>query len=377
MAKILKLNKISKVADKEFPSSYTLTEQCEDPDGIILRSFKMHDYPLSDSLLCVARAGAGVNNIPLDKCADKGIVVFNTPGANANAVKELATCMLFMCGRRLAPAMSWAQSLKGTEDIAKQVEDGKKAFIGGEVLGKTLGIAGLGAIGSKLAQVAMALGMKVIGFDPCMTPERLKAIGDVTMMPLDELYRQADFISIHVPYNDSTKGMINADTIALMKDGVNIINCARGELVDNAAIVAAVKSGKVNRYITDFPCEEVLGVDGIIATPHLGASTPEAEDNCAYMAAKQMVDYIENGNIVNSVNYPALKKERTSKRRLCVCTKDVSDIKALLKGEGVNVDDMAEAHRGAYGYAVVDVCCDCKADKFSGVKGILKARFIG
>ena len=210
-----------------------------------------------------------------------------------------------------------------------------------------------------------------------MTPERLKAIGDVTMMPLDELYKQADFISIHVPYNDSTKGMINADTIALMKDGVNIINCARGELVDNAAIVAAVKSGKVNRYVTDFPCEEVLGVDGIIATPHLGASTPEAEDNCAYMAAKQMVDYIENGNIVNSVNYPALKKERTSIRRLCVCTKDVSDIKALLKNEGVNVDDMAEAHRGAYGYAVVDVCCDCKADKFIGVKGILKARFIG
>ncbi len=379
MTKILKLNKISKVADKEFPSSYTLTEECDAPEGIILRSFKMHDYPLPESLLCVARAGAGVNNIPLDKCADKGIVVFNTPGANSNAVKELVTCMLFMCGRRLYPAMNWAQGLKGTEDIAKQVEDGKKAFIGGEVLGKTLGIAGLGAIGSKLAVTALALGMKVIGYDPGMTPERLKAIGDVTMVSLEEMFKQADFISLHVPYNDSTKNMINEKAIATMKDGVNIINCARGELVDNGAIVAAVKSGKVNRYITDFPCEEVLGVDGIIATPHLGASTPEAEDNCAYMAAKQMVDFIENGNIVNSVNYPALKKERTGNRRLCVCTKDVDDIKALLKKEGVNVDDMAEAHRGAYGYAVVDThCnCDCKADKFVNVKGILKARFIG
>ncbi len=379
MAKILKLNKISKVADKVFPSSYTLTEDCAEPDGIILRSFKMHDYPLADSLLCVARAGAGVNNIPLDKCADKGIVVFNTPGANANAVKELATCMLFMCGRRLAPAMEWAQSLKGTEDIGKQVEDGKKAFIGGEVFGKTLGIAGLGAIGSKLAQTAMALGMKVIGYDPGITPERLKALGDVKMVSLEDLYREADFISIHVPYLESTKNMINANTIAMMKDGVNILNCARGELVDNTAIVAAVKSGKVNRYVTDFPCEEVLGVDGIIVTPHLGASTPEAEDNCAHMAAKQMVDYIENGNIVNSVNYPALTKERTNGKRLCVCTKDVADIKNLLTANDVDVTDVKEAHRGAYGYAIADVkeICGCKADKLMKVAGVLKARVIG
>lgn len=377
MAKILKLNKISKVADKEFPSSYTLTDECENPDGIILRSFKMHDYAVPSSLLCVARAGAGVNNIPFDKYADMGIVVFNTPGANSNAVKELATCMLFMCGRRLAPAMTWAQSLKGTPDISKQVEDGKKAFIGGEVSGKTLGIAGLGAIGSKLAKVALALDMKVIGYDPGMTPERLKAIGDIKMVSLEELFKESDFISLHVPYLESTKNMINSASIALMKDGVNILNCARGELVDNAAIVDAVKSGKVNRYVTDFPCEEVLGVDGIIATPHLGASTPEAEDNCAYMAAKQMVDFIENGNIVNSVNYPTLKKERTAARRLCVCTKDVADIKALLQKEGVNVGDMAEAHRGAYGYAVVDLNCTCTADKFAGVSGILKARFIG
>ena len=378
MAKILKLNKISKVADKEFPSSYTLTEECAEPDGIILRSFKMHDYPLADSLLCVARAGAGVNNIPLDKCADKGVVVFNTPGANANAVKELAVCMLFMCGRRIAPSLTWSQSLKGTADIGKQVEDGKKAFIGGEVMGKTLGIAGLGAIGSKLAQAAFALGMNVPGYDPHITDERRKSIHpDLKVVSLEELFKQSDFISLHVPYLDSTKNMINANSIATMKDGVNIINCARGELVDNAAIVEAVKSGKVNRYVTDFPCEEVLGVDGIIATPHLGASTPEAEDNCAYMAAKQMVDFIENGNIVNSVNYPALKKERTAARRLCVCTKDVENIKALLEKEGVNVSDMAEAHRGAYGYAVVDLNCNCTADKFNGVAGILKARFIG
>ncbi|MBR2967497.1 MAG: 3-phosphoglycerate dehydrogenase, partial [Clostridia bacterium] len=344
----------------------------------ILRSFKMHDYPLADSLLCVARAGAGVNNIPLDKCADKGVVVFNTPGANSNAVKELALCMLFMCGRKIAPAMTWSQNLKGTADIGKQVEDGKKAFIGGEIFGKTLGIAGLGAIGSKLAKAAFALGMNVIGYNPHMTQERINAINPaLRMVSLEELYKESDFISLHVPFNNETKHMINAETIATMKDGVNIINCARGELVDNAAIVEAVKSGKVNRYVTDFPCEEVLGVEGIVATPHLGASTPEAEDNCAYMAAKQMVDYIDNGNIVNSVNYPALKKDRTAARRLCVCTKDVEDIKALLAKAGVCVDDMAEAHRGAYGYAVVDVNCDCTADKLNGVEGILKARFIG
>ncbi len=377
MAKILKLNKISKVADKEFPSSYTYTDECADPDGIILRSFKMHDYAVPSSLLCVARAGAGVNNIPVDKYADMGIVVFNTPGANSNAVKELVVCMLFMCGRKLAPAMSWAQGLKGTPDIGKQVEDGKKAFIGGEVMGKTLGIAGLGAIGSKVAKAAIALGMKVIAYDPGKTAEQIKTFGDIEKVSLEECFKQSDFITLHVPYLDSTKHMVNADTIALMKDGVNIINCARGELVENNAIIEAVKSGKVNRYVTDFPCEEVLGVDGIIATPHLGASTPEAEDNCAYMAAKQMVDYIENGNIVNSVNYPALKKERTAARRLCVCTKDVADIKALLAKEGINVEDMAEAHRGAYGYAVVDLNCNCTADKFTGVSGILKARFIG
>lgn len=378
MAKILKLNKISKIADKEFPASYTLTDECENPDGIILRSFKMHDYPLADSLLCVARAGAGVNNIPLDKCGDKGIIVFNTPGANSNAVKELALCMMFMCGRRIAPAMTWAQGLKGTADIGKQVEDGKKAFIGGEIFGKTLGIAGLGAIGSKLAKAAFALGMNVIGYDPHITQERINAINPaLRIVSLEELYKESDFISLHVPFKDTTKNMINAETIATMKNGVNIINCARGELVDNAAIVEAVKSGKVNRYVTDFPCEEVLGVEGIIATPHLGASTPEAEDNCAYMAAVQMVDFIENGNIVNSVNYPALKKERTQARRLCVCTKNVADIKALLAANGVNVEDMAEAHRGDYGYAVVDLCCNCTADKLAGVEGILKARFIG
>ncbi|MBR2971217.1 MAG: 3-phosphoglycerate dehydrogenase [Clostridia bacterium] len=378
MAKILKLNKISKVANSEFPASYTLTDECEQPDGIILRSFKMHDYPLADSLLCVARAGAGVNNIPLDKCADKGVVVFNTPGANSNAVKELALCMLFMCGRRIAPALTWSQGLKGTAEIGKQVEDGKKAFVGGEIFGKTLGIAGLGAIGSKLAKAAFALGMNVIGYDPHITKERIDAINpDMRIVSLEELYKECDYISLHVPFNDNTKHMINAETIAMMKDGVNIINCARGELVDNAAIVEAVKSGKVNRYVTDFPNEEVLGIDGIVATPHLGASTPEAEDNCAYMAAKQMVDFIENGNIVNSVNYPKLQKERTKSRRLCVCTKDVEDIKALLAKHCVCVDDMAEAHRGVYGYAVVDVDCDCTADKLSGVEGILKARFIG
>ncbi len=376
---ILKLDKISKVADKIFPASYTFSDKCENPEGIMLRSFKMHEYPLPQSLLCVARAGAGVNNIPLDKCADKGIVVFNTPGANANAVKELVLCLMLMCGRRIAPALNWAQGLKGHEDINKESESGKKAFIGGEIMGKTLGIAGLGAIGSKVADAAIALGMKVLGDNAHMTPEKAKRLNPaIKLVPMDELLAESDFITLHVPYNDSTKGMINKEAIAKMKDGVNIINCARGELVVGDDIVEAVKSGKVNRYACDFASEAILGVDGIIVTPHLGASTPEAEDNCAEMAAKQMVDYIENGNIVNSVNYPALKKERNGKARLCVCTKGVSDIKALLAKEGVSVDDMAEAHKGDYGYAVADAdkICGCKAEKLCGIDGVLKARLI-
>ena len=275
---ILKLNEISEAANEAFKGKYKLTKTAKDPVGIILRSFNMHDYALPKSVCCVGRAGAGVNNIPIDKCSENGVVVFNTPGANANAVKELALCALLLCGRKISEGIDWASSLKGV-DVPKQVESGKKAFIGKELHGKTLGVIGLGAIGVLVANA-------------------------VKETDLERLFAESDFITLHVPLTDSTRSMINSKTIASMKDGAAIVNCSRGELVNNVDIKAALKSGKISKYATDFPCEEVLGVENIIAIPHLGASTPEAEDNCARMVARQMTDFIENGNITNSVNFP-------------------------------------------------------------------------
>ena len=310
--KILKLNSISSAADESF-HGYEYSDSVENPDGIILRSFQMHDYPLGEDLLAVARAGAGVNNIPIDKCTEQGIVVFNTPGANANAVKELVLCELFLGGRKVVDGANWVQSLKGQEGVGKLVEKGKGKFAGQEVLGKTLGVIGLGAIGAMVANAAIELGMSVMGYDPYISVKNAWLINNRVKFTseLSAIFANCDYITLHVPLTPDTRGMLNRESIAACKDGVVIINNARGELVDSDAMIEAVAGGKVSRYITDFPDEKLLDRENILCVPHLGASTPEAEDNCAYMAAKQLTDYLENGNITNSVNYPAVSMPRT------------------------------------------------------------------
>ena len=358
--KILKLNSISSVADESF-RGYEYSDSVENPDGIILRSFAMHDYPLGDDLLAVARAGAGVNNIPIEKCTEQGIVVFNTPGANANAVKELVLCELFLGGRKVVDGANWVQSLKGQEGVGKLVEKGKGKFAGQEVLGKTLGVIGLGAIGAMVANAAIDLGMSVMGYDPYISVKNAWLINNRVKFTseLSAIFANCDYITLHVPLTPATKGMIGKDSIAACKDGVVIINNARGDLVDSDAMIEAVASGKVSRYITDFPDEKLLGRENILCVPHLGASTPEAEDNCAYMAAKQLTDYLENGNITNSVNYPAVSMPRTSVSRVCVHHKNVkeilSKILAIVSSQGVNIAHMQDQSRGEYAYLVLDL----------------------
>ena len=358
--KILKLNSISPVAD-ETVRGYEYSDSVENPEGIILRSFAMHDYPLGDNLLAVARAGAGVNNIPIEKCTEQGIVVFNTPGANANAVKELVLCELFLGGRKVVDGANWVQSLKGQEGVGKLVEKGKGKFAGQEVLGKTLGVIGLGAIGAMVANAAIDLGMSVMGYDPYISVKNAWLINNRVKFTseLSAIFASCDYITLHVPLTPATKGMIGKDAIAACKDGVVIINNARGDLVDPDAMIEAVASGKVSRYITDFPDEKLLGRENILCVPHLGASTPEAEDNCAYMAAKQLTDYLENGNITNSVNYPAVSMPRTSVSRVCVHHKNVkeilSKILAIVSSQGVNIAHMQDQSRGEYAYLVLDL----------------------
>ena len=295
MYNILKLNEISPLVNNVLTNDYNLTNECATPDGIMLRSFKMHDYPIPESLLAVARAGAGVNNIPLDKMTDNGIVVFNTPGANANAVKELVLTDMLISNRKIADAIDWTNKLDPQSDVAALVEKGKKAFIGPEIFGKTLGVVGLGAIGRMVANACIDLGMSVIGYDPYLSEDAAKALNNNVKVTkdLNDIFKNSDYITVHVPLTDSTKYMINKDSIAIMKDNVRIINCARGELVNNADIIEACEQGKVAKYVTDFPCGELLGKKNIIAIPHLGASTPEAEDNCAVMAANELKDYLE------------------------------------------------------------------------------------
>ena len=358
--KVLKLNSISPVADEIF-QGYEYGDAVKDPDGIMLRSFAMHDYPMGDNLLAIARAGAGVNNIPVDACTQKGIVVFNTPGANANAVKELVLCELFLGGRKIVSGANWAQSLKGQEGVGKLVEKGKSKFVGGEVLGKTLGVIGLGAIGAMVANAAIDLGMTVIGYDPFISVKNAWMINNRVKFTsdLNVIFAQCDYITVHVPLTPDTKNMFNKDTLAKCKDGVVVINNARGDLVVSADMVAAVEAGKVSRYITDFPSEELLGKENILCVPHLGASTPEAEDNCAYMAAKQLTDYLENGNIANSVNYPAVSMPRTSKSRVCVLHKNVKEILskmlAIVSSQGINVAHMQDQSKGDYAYLILEL----------------------
>lgn len=381
MYNILKLNEISPLIEGILTDGYTLTDSCPNPDGIILRSFKMHDYAIGDGLLCVARAGAGVNNIPLDKMTDAGVVVFNTPGANANAVKELVLTDMLISNRKIVEAINWTQNLDKDSDVAAAVEKGKKAFIGPEIFGKTIGVIGLGAIGRMVANACINLGMSVIGYDPYLSAEAAKALDSNVKVTanLDDIFAGSDYITLHVPLTDATKYVINKNSIAKMRDGVRIINCARGELVCNADIIAAAEQGKVAKYVTDFPVAELLGCKNIITLPHLGASTPEAEDNCAVMAANQLKDFIQNGNIVNSVNFPRLSSERSTATRLTILYKDnqnmASEVTAILADSIANI---ATATRGNVGYIIVDLKAadSTKLQKVQALSGVLKVRVI-
>ncbi len=386
MYNIQTLNKISKYGTDNFDTAkYTVADEVANPDAIMVRSAAMHDMEFGSNLLAIARAGAGVNNIPVDKCAEQGICVFNTPGANANAVKELVIAGLLLTSRKIPDAMIWAQTLKGNgAEVGKMVEKGKSQFAGPEIMGKTLGVIGLGAIGVLVANAAIALGMKVVGYDPFLSVKAALSLDPSvkTVSDVKDLYAAADYVTIHVPFNADTKGTINADAIAAMKDGVRVLNFARGELVDNSAILPALESGKVAAYITDFPSDEVLGAKGVIAVPHLGASTPESEDNCAKMAALELIDYIENGNIKNSVNYPDASMNAVG-TKICVMHKNVpaviSALTTALGDAGLNIDNMLNKSKKDYAYTLLDVAGDVSDDvvaKLSAVDTVIKVRVI-
>nr|MBO4518057.1 3-phosphoglycerate dehydrogenase [Clostridia bacterium] len=387
MKNILTLNSISPVINDVFDSTYNVASDVEKPIGIMLRSFKMQGYALAPETIAIARAGAGVNNIPVDEYAKEGVVVFNTPGANANAVKELVISALLLGSRKIIDAIEWTKTLKGQGDeVGKLVEKGKSKFVGPEIEGKTIGIIGLGAIGAKVADAAIGLGMKVLGYDPFLSVNSaLKLSRHVAVVKdIDEIYKNCDYITIHIPYIAAqNKDFINAGNIRKMKDNVVIINCARGELVNNADMIKAVETGKVARYIVDFPADELIGIENIICIPHLGASTPEAEDNCAVMAARELIDYIENGNIVNSVNYPACSMPRTAKARLVVLHKNVNNILAQITGqvgaEGINIANMSNQSKGDYAATLIDTDADIPAktvEHISALPDIIKVRVI-
>ena len=364
MYNILKLNKISPVIAGQFDEKYACHDAFDDPDGILVRSAKMDEYQVGEKLVAIARAGAGVNNIPCDKMAEKGVVVFNTPGANANAVKELVLCAMLLASRDIIGGNKWVNTLSG--DVGKQAEKGKGNFAGTEIFGKTIGIVGLGAIGVLVAKSCLALGLKVLGYDPYMSEKSKAALPkEVVISTLDEIYASADFITLHVPLLDSTKNMIGKDAFSKMKKGVIVLNMARGGLVDVNALKEAIAGGTVRKYVVDFPEEAVLNYENIIVFPHLGASTEEAEDNCAVMASRQLVEYIENGNIINSVNYPNLSKERTGKVRTCI----LFDADAIDKINAI-IGDKAVAVRGKYGYAIVDKDTAVTFDRNCGIRKI-------
>ena len=387
MKNILTLNAISPVINNIFDDSYAVANNVEKPVGMMLRSFKMHDYALDENTIAIARAGAGVNNIPVEEYAKQGVVVFNTPGANANAVKELVIAGLLLGSRKIADSIAWVQTLKGKgAEVGKLVEKGKANFGGYEITGKKLGVIGLGAIGALVSNAADKLGMKVVGYDPYLTVESALRLSThvKVVKSLDEMFAECDYITLHIPFiPNQNVGFINKENIAKMKDGVVIINCARGELVDSNDIIDVVNSGKVARYFCDFPSDEIIGVENIVCTPHLGASTEEAEDNCAVMAAKQLIDYIENGNIVNSVNYPACSMPKTTAYRLVVLHKNVSGMLAKITSvvgeQGVNISNMTNKSRGDYAVTLLDVDSEVSAQSIKAierVENVIKVREI-
>ncbi len=362
MKNIKLLNKIAKVGTDIFDkTAYHVADDVDTPDAIMVRSAAMHDMEFGPELKSIARCGAGVNNIPVEKCAEQGIVVFNTPGANANGVKELAICALLLAARDVVGGVNWANSLAGQENVAKLVEKGKSQFAGNELAGKTLGVIGLGAIGGMVANAAHNLGMKVIGYDPYVTVEGAWRLSRAVRKAssYDEVYAHADYISVHVPTTPETKGMFCEENFAKMNDGVRIINLSRADLVNAADMKAAIASGKVKRYVVDFPTEETINTPGIVTIPHLGASTAESEDNCAVMAAHQLIEFLETGNIKNSVNYPNVSIPHDGDARICIMHKNVpsviANITAVVSGEGINIENMVNGSKGNFAYTVIEI----------------------
>ncbi len=383
MYNILTLNKIAACGTDIFDrASYAVGDSIENPTAIMVRSAKMHEMEFGSELLAIARAGAGVNNIPVDRCAQEGIVVFNTPGANSNAVKELAICALLLSSRKITEAAAWAASLKGTPDAPKTVEGGKAKYAGPEIMGKTLGVIGLGAIGGKIANAAISLGMDVIGYDPYLSVNaalnlkpQVKVVADI-----NDIYKNSDYITLHVPYTPEGKNMIDEAQIAAMKDGVRIINLARGELVNSEAVVKAIADGKVAKYVTDFADDVVLGVDGVIVLPHLGASTPESEDNCAVMAAHELIDYIEKGTIKNSVNFPNAELAKTGDHLVCVLHKNIPALLTQITGtvaeKGANIENMVNKSKKDWSYTMLDVAGSVDVEAIKAIDGVVGVRVL-
>lgn len=385
MYNVQTLNKISSIGLDRLGKSYACGDTVENPDAILVRSAAMHDMEMPKSLLAIARAGAGVNNIPLDKCSEQGIVVFNTPGANANAVKELVIAGMLLSSRKIVNGIQWAKTLKGNGDaVGKMVEKGKSAYAGPEIKGKTLGVIGLGAIGVLVANAAIALGMDVIGYDPYLSVDGAlqlsRHVKHVTS--LDEVFSGSDYITVHVPLTPDTKNVIKAENIAKMKDGVRILNYSRADLVCSEDVVTALESGKVSAYVTDFATDTVLGVDGVIAMPHLGASTPESEDNCAKMAADEVKDYLENGNITHSVNFPAVNMPRTGEVRYCILHKNTPSILEKILSNfsdaKANVENMENKSRKDYAYTIIDAVGATKdlTEQIKSIDGVIRVRVI-
>ena len=385
MMNILTLNKIAVCGTQRFDKNlYTVGSDVENPDGIMVRSAAMHDMEFAGNLCAIARAGAGVNNIPVDACSEKGIVVFNTPGANANAVKELVLAGMLISSRKVIPAIEWAKTLKGEGDaVGKLVEKGKSAFAGPEIQGKKLGVIGLGAIGALVANAAEKLGMEVYGYDPFLSVDSAwqlsRSVHHVTN--LTDIYEVCDYITLHVPLTPDTKEMINEKAFAVMKDGVRILNFARGDLANTADVRKALESGKLAAYVVDFPSDDMLDVENVIAIPHLGASTPESEDNCAMMAADELRDYLENGNIVHSVNFPEVSAPRTTRARVCVLHRNIPDVLSKVSGAfaGNNIESQTKRSKKDYAYTILDVVnlpTEDSIRKIREIEGVIRVRVL-
>lgn len=380
------LNKISSVGLSKFDNSkYSYGDTVENPDAIMVRSASMHDMEMPESLLAIARAGAGVNNIPVADCTKQGIVVFNTPGANANAVKELVICGLLLSSRKITKAIDWCKTIKNDENVSKSVEKGKSAFAGPEIKGKTLAVIGLGAIGRLVANAAVDLGMEVIGFDPFLSETAAEALKKEVAVHhnLDDIFPKADYITVHVPLTPDTKELIRAENIDKMKDTVRILNFARGDLANSADIVAALEDGRMAAYVTDFPSAELIDIDGVIALPHLGASTPESEENCASMGAQELIDFLENGNVRNSVNMPFVSAPKSGAARITVIHKNqpnmIATITDTISKDGINIANFEDKNRGEIAYSIIDVDSEVSEPAVEDIKkidGVIRVRVI-